>query len=139
LVPPLVDCRFFGDPDDLHLSISGLRFARDVLATRPLSDMVDSEIFPGPEVASDADLAAHCRRTVKTNYHPVGTCRMGRDDDPLAVLDQHLRVRGVEGLRVIDCSLMPTIVSGNTNAPALAIAARAVDVILQSTPRALAA
>ena len=139
LAPPLIDCRFFGDPDDLHLSISGLRFARDVLATRPLSDMVDREIFPGPEVASDADLAAHCRRTVKTNYHPVGTCRMGRDDDPLAVLDQHLRVRGVEGLRVIDCSLMPTIVSGNTNAPALAIAARAVDVILQSTPRALAA
>ena len=101
--------------------------------------MVDREIFPGPEVASDADLAAHCRRTVKTNYHPVGTCRMGRDDDPLAVLDRQLRVRGVQGLRVIGCSLMPTIVSGNTNAPALAIAARAVDVILQSTPRALAA
>jgi choline dehydrogenase len=101
--------------------------------------MVDGEIFPRPEVTSDADLAAHCRRTVKTNYHPVGTCRIRRDYDPLAVLDRHPRVRGGEGLRVIDCSLTPTIASGNTNAPSIAIAARAADVILQSTPWSLAA
>jgi choline dehydrogenase len=127
LAPPLVDCRFFGDPDDLQLSVEGLRFARRVLGARPLSDMVDHEIFPGREVAGDAELAVHCRRTVKTNYHPVGTCRMGRQDDPQAVLDPALRVRGAKGLRVIDCSLMPTIVSGNTNAPAMAIAAKAAD------------
>jgi choline dehydrogenase len=127
--PPAVDCRFFGDEEDLRLSVEGVRFARRVLEAEPLAGMVDREIFPGPSVADDAGLAAHCRRTVKTNYHPVGTCRMGHDGDPMAVLDTQLRVRGVEGVRVIDCSLMPTIVSGNTNAPAMAIAAKAVDLI----------
>src|SRR5471030_1974767 len=108
----------------------GFRFARRVLASEPLASMVEREIFPGPDVTSDEAVAAHCRRTVKTNYHPVGTCKMGRDDDPLAVLDKDLRVRGVDGLRVIDASIMPTIVSGNTNAPTLAIADRAVAIML---------
>src|SRR3712207_394070 len=72
---PLVDPQFFGHPEDLRLTIAGLRYARDVLATRPLGDIVDAELFPGVDTVSDEALADHCRRTVKTNYHPVGTCR----------------------------------------------------------------
>jgi choline dehydrogenase len=127
---PQVDPQFFGDPDDLRLTIAGLRYAREVLATSPVREMVQTEIFPGPEIASDQDLAAHCRKTVKTNYHPVGTCRMGRADDPHAVVRPDLAVRGVQGLRVVDASIMPTIPSGNTNAPVLAIADKAVDIII---------
>ncbi len=128
--PPLIDPQFFGHPDDLRTTIAGLRFAREVLATKPVAGMIGGEIMPGAGVVSDAALAEHCKRTVKTTYHPVGTCRMGRDGDPLAVLTPDLRVRGVEGLRVFDCSLMPTVVSGNTNAPALAIADKAVALMM---------
>jgi choline dehydrogenase len=92
--------------------------------------MVEMELFPGPGAASDEDLATHCRKTVKTNYHPVGTCRMGRDSDPDAVVTPDLAVRGVAGLRIVDASIMPTIPSGNTNAPVLAIADKAADVIM---------
>jgi choline dehydrogenase len=130
LAPPLIDCAFFADPDDLRLTIAGLRCARELLRTAPLASLVEGEIYPGSDTQSDEALAAHARRTVKTNYHPVGTCRMGRDGDPDAVLDTQLRVRGVQGLRVIDASLMPRLVSGNTNAPVMAIADRAVDVIM---------
>lgn len=129
LAPPRVDCAFFGDPDDLRLTIAGLRYARELLRTAPLAKLVEGEIYPGPDTQSDEALAEHARRTVKTNYHPVGTCRIGRDGDPDAVLDTQLRVRGVRGLRVIDASLMPRLVSGNTNAPVMAIADRAVDLI----------
>jgi len=131
---PLVDPQFFGDPDDLRLTIASLRYAREVLATMPVRDMVRHEIFPGTKTGTDADLANHCRRTVKTNYHPVGTCRMGREADPLAVVSPDLTVRGITGLRIVDASIMPTIPSGNTNAPVLAIADRAVDIITSQAP-----
>jgi choline dehydrogenase len=127
--PPQVDPQFFGDPDDLRLTIAGLRYAREVLAAGPVRDMVEREVFPGPGITSDEDLAAHCRRTVKTNYHPVGTCRMGREGDPDAVVTPDLKVRGVSGLRIVDASIMPAIPSGNTNAPVLAIADKAVDIV----------
>jgi choline dehydrogenase len=130
---PQVDPQFFGNPDDLRLTIAGLRYAREILATSPVRQMVQTEIFPGSRIASDEELAAHCRRTVKTNYHPVGTCRMGRADDPYAVVTSDLAVRGVKGLRVVDASIMPTIPSGNTNAPVLAIADKAVDIIMGTT------
>jgi choline dehydrogenase-like flavoprotein len=128
--PPRIDPQFFGHPDDLRITIAGLRFAREVLATQPVASMVSGEIMPGATVRSDAALTEHCKRTVKTTYHPVGTCRMGRDDDPMGVLTPDLRVRGVEGLRVFDCSMMPTVISGNTNAPALAIADKAVALMM---------
>lgn len=130
---PLVDLQFFGDPEDLRLTIAGLRYAREVLATSPIREIVKEELFPGRAIASDEDLAAHCRKTVKTNYHPVGTCRMGRDTDPLAVVTPDLAVRGIDGLRIVDASIMPTITSGNTNAPVLAIADKAVDIITGHT------
>ncbi len=131
---PLVDSQFFGHPEDLRLTIAGVRFAREVLATPPLSGLVTRELLPGATAQTDEEIAAHCRRMVKTNYHPVGTARMGRDDDPMAVLDTRLRVRGVERLRVIDCAAMPTIPSGNTNAPVLALADRAVSLMFNEPP-----
>jgi len=136
--PPRVDPQFFGEPDDLRITVAGLRYAREVLATRPLKDMIDKELLPGREVSSDDEFAIHCRRTVKTNYHPVGTCRMGHSTDPHAVVSPRLEVFGVEGLRIVDASIMPTIPSGNTNAPVLAIADRAVDIITGRADRARA-
>ncbi len=127
---PIVDTQIFAHPDDLKTTMAGFRFARTVLAATPMRDLIDKEIFPGADVASDEAIADHCRRTVKTGYHPVGTCKMGHDGDPDAVLDSHLKVRGTRGLRVVDASLMPTIVSGNTNAAVLAAAAKAADLIL---------
>jgi choline dehydrogenase len=128
--PPLVDCNFFGHPDDLRLQMDGVKFARKVMQTAPIRDLLTEEIFPGPQAVSDAELERHCKRTVKTNYHPVGTCRMGPDSDGMAVLDERLRVRGVGGLRVFDTSMMPALVTGNTNAPALAVADRAVTLMM---------
>jgi choline dehydrogenase len=128
--PPLVDCNFFGEPEDLRLQIAGVKFAREVMRTAPMRDMLTAEIYPGPDKQSDQDLERHCKRNVKTNYHPVGTCRMGPDGDEMAVLDEKLRVRGIQNLRVFDVSMMPALVSGNTNAPALAIADRAVTLMM---------
>ncbi|UYP75870.1 GMC family oxidoreductase [Pantoea dispersa] len=129
---PVIDTQIFGHPDDLARTLAGFRFARQVLAAAPIREMVDQEIFPGAEVISDDAISAHCRRMVKTGYHPVGTCRMGHDDDPLAVLHDDLRVRGVPRLRVVDASMMPNIISGNTNAVVMAVAHRAAELVLQS-------
>jgi choline dehydrogenase len=123
---PVVDNNYLAEPDDLRLEIAGLRFAREIMAQHPLSGRITHEMLPGKTVTSDADLANHCRRTVKTNWHPVGTCRMGPDGDPMAVLDARLRLRGIDGLRVIDASAMPFVPSGNTNAPTMALADRAM-------------
>ena len=123
---PVVDNNYLAEPDDLRMEILGLRFARDILAQKPISSRITHEMLPGKGVTSDEDLGAHCRRTVKTNWHPVGTCRMGPDGDAMAVLDARLRLRGIAGLRVIDASAMPFVPSGNTNAPTMALADRAM-------------
>ena len=130
--PPLIHPNFLGHPDDLAREIEGLKFSREILATRILAGEVEREILPGPDCRSDDELAAHCRRTVKTGYHPVGTCAMGGAEDPDAVLTPDLRVRGVEGLRVADASMMPVLPSANTNAPTQAIADRAADLVIAS-------
>lgn len=124
---PVVDNNYLAEAGDLDLEIEGLRFAREILKQKPLSSRITVEVLPGKNVISKADLAEHCRRTVKTNWHPVGTCRMGKAGDRDAVLDSELQVIGIEGLRVIDASAMPFIPSGNTNAPTMALASRAVD------------
>lgn len=124
---PLVDPNYLSHPEDLRLSIAGLRQARRVLAQAPLKTMVDREIFPGAGKDSDEELARHAKAFVKTVYHPVGTARMGREDDPQAVVTSDLKVIGLEGLRIGDTSAMPNIISGNTNAATLVVAAKAVD------------
>jgi choline dehydrogenase len=126
---PLVNPNYLGHPDDVRHLREGMRVSREILAARPLADLARREILPGTAITSDAALDEHVRRTVKTDYHPVGTCRMGRDDDPEAVVTPELRVRGVDRLRVIDASVMPKIVTANTNAPTMAVADRAVSII----------
>lgn len=127
---PLVDPNYLAEPEDLRLALAGLRRAREILQQQPLAGMVEREIFPGPAVTAAKNLEAHARRFVKTVYHPAGTCRMGREGEAEAVLTPDLRLRGVAGLRVIDASAMPNIVSGNTNAAVLALADRAADLIM---------
>ena len=127
---PLVNCNFFGDPDDLRLTVKALETARRLLDTEPFKSAIAKELLPGAAVMDDpAALERYCGQTVKTNYHPVGTLRMGLARDPTAVVGPDLKVRGVDGLRVIDCSIMPQIVSGNTNAPAMAIGSKAASLI----------
>ena len=126
---PIIDNNYLAEPKDLKMEIAGLRFAREILGANPIAQRISHEILPGETVTSDVDLGEHCRRTVKTNWHPVGTCRMGPDNDPLAVLDSKLRVRGVQNLRVIDASAMPFIPSGNTNAPTMMLADRAMSLL----------
>jgi choline dehydrogenase len=129
---PLVDCNFFGHPDDLRLTIAALSTARQLLETEPFKGKIADELLPGAQVMADPQaLERYCGQTVKTNYHPVGTLRMGLDTDPNAVVGPDLKVRGIEALRVIDCSIMPQIVSGNTNAPAMAIGSKAASLIAQ--------
>lgn len=132
-VPPAIDPRYLTDPTgaDLAMLLHGLRLARRVLSQEPLAGFVDSEILPGDEARSDDDLLAHIRERSQTLYHPVGTCRMG--SDPLAVVDPALRVRGIEGLRVADASVIPELPSGHTNWPTVMIAERAADLITGET------
>lgn len=119
---PVVDNNYLAEPEDLLHEIAGLRFARQVMRSQPLAGRTETELLPGSDVDDDQGLAEHCRRTVKTNWHPVGTCGMGPDGDPGAVLDDRLCVCGLDGLRVIDASAMPFVPSGNTNAPTMALA-----------------
>jgi choline dehydrogenase len=126
---PLVDCNFFGHPDDLRLSLASLAHARKLLETPPFRDKIREELLPGAAVTSEEALTRFAGQTVKTNYHPVGAARMGPDSDPMSVVDPRLRVRGIGGLRVIDCSIMPQIPSGNTNAPAMAVGSKAAALI----------
>lgn len=127
---PLVDTNYFEDPEDLRLSVGGLRHARKILASEPLRRMIDREILPGPASDTDEVLSEHARRFVKTVYHPVGTARMGRAEDHMAVVTPDLKVKGIDALRIADASVMPTIISGNTNSTTLVIADRAVSFML---------
>lgn len=126
---PVVDANFFGHPDDLRLTLASLRFARRLLATKPIGPKISEELLPGAEIESDEALVQYCGKTVKTNYHPSGSVRMGPDTDPMAVLDSRMRVWGVRGLRVIDCSAIPFIPSANTNAVAMMLGHRAAEFV----------
>jgi choline dehydrogenase len=115
------------EPEDVQALVAGMRMAREMAAAGPLAEAAGREIFPGPGVDGDEDLADDLRRRVELIYHPVGTCRMGSGDE--AVVDAELRVRGIDGLRVADASIMPVIPGGNTNAPTIMVAERAADLI----------
>jgi len=127
-VAPRIDLPLLEDPADLRAALAGIDWARRIVAQRPLSDRVAREVHPGPLIDDRVALEAFARQQATTIYHPAGTCRMGRDSD--SVVDSRLRVRGVSGLRVIDASVMPVIASGNTNAPTLALAHRAADLLI---------
>jgi choline dehydrogenase-like flavoprotein len=127
---PRILTNTLSEPEDVAALIAGARLAREIAAAGPFASVLGRRILPEEGVDTDEDLIADLRRHVDLLYHPVGTCRMGTDED--AVVDPELRVRGVEGLRVVDASVMPTITSGNTNAPTIMIAERAADLIRPS-------
>lgn len=127
--PPRVHANYLATAADRDYAVASIRFARKLAATEPLASLIAAEVTPGPRVESDADILAFARRNGATIFHPAGTCRMGADDD--AVVDPRLRVRGIERLWVADCSVMPTLVSGNTNIPAMMIAEKAADMIAE--------
>jgi choline dehydrogenase-like flavoprotein len=128
LQPPVMDPNYLAADYDLKVLIAGLRQGRDILAAQAFKPWLGEERLPGPAVQSNAELEDFIRATAETEYHPVGTCKMG--SDPMAVVDEKLRVRGIERLRVIDASIMPAIVSGNTNAPVIMIAEKGAEMML---------
>jgi choline dehydrogenase-like flavoprotein len=122
--PPRIAPNYLATDEDRQVAVDALKLARRIVAQEPLSGFNPQEYRPGPQLTSDEDLRAAAADIGTTIFHPAGTAAMGPDGDPSAVLDARLRVRGVEGLRVIDTSAMPRIVSGNTNSPTLMIAER---------------
>ena len=129
---PIVSPHLLKHSDDMAMMIAGQRFFLRAFQNPPLGNRIDRVLRPDPNDLSDEALAAHCKKTVKTNYHPAGTARMGADGDPMAVLDAAMRVRGIENLRVADMSACPNINSGNTAAPAMMLGDRCASFILQS-------
>ncbi|MGM9487545.1 GMC family oxidoreductase [Ideonella sp. YS5] len=127
LAPPVIDPDFLGDPDDAARMVRGFKLMRRILQQPALAALGGRESIASAPAQSDAEIEAFVRNHADTVYHPVGTCRMGRDEG--AVVDARLRVHGLQGLRVVDASIMPSIVSGNTNAPTIMIAEKAVDMV----------
>lgn len=121
---PVVSPNLLKHPDDMREMIAAQRFFLKAFETAPLAERIEKVAVPKPFDLTDETLAAHCQRFVKTNYHPAGTCRMGADSDPMAVLDAGMRVRGIENLRVADMSACPNINAGNTAAPAMMLGSR---------------
>jgi choline dehydrogenase len=134
MAPPKIVTNYLDAEIDQQVHIAGLRIARDIMASAPIAQHVDCEIRPGIENTSDDELLRYARETGVTLYHPVSTCRMGPDAATGDVVDHQLSVHGLEGLRLVDASVMPTLVSGNTNAPTIMIAEKAADLILGRTP-----
>ena len=129
---PALQPHYLSTPRDCATIVAGIRLARRLAATRALAPYVAGEYLPGTDATTDDEILAFARNKGATIFHPAGTCKMGPASDPLAVVDASLRVHGVPGLRVVDCSVMPTIVSGNTNAPVIMIAEKASDMILEN-------
>ena len=125
----MIDPNFLGDPDDLELTLKGVRLAQRIVKAPSLAALDPRPLYDNGE-DSDERLRDLIRAHADTIYHPVGTCRMGTD--PGSVVDPELRVRGVEALRVADASVMPALISGNTQAPTVMIAQKAADMILSS-------
>jgi choline dehydrogenase len=131
-LPPLIEPNYFGDLADLNALVRGLRYLHMLTETSPLSGMIERVLGPDENLNSDAELGNYCKAVTTTNFHPVGSCRMGPEGDEAAVLTPDLRVRGIDNLRVFDASMMPSIISANTNAPVMAIADRAVDLMMKA-------
>lgn len=130
---PAIHPNYLSDERDHPVIVGGVKVARRIAQAPSLAPHIVSEFVPGSQYQSDAELLQAARQFSQTIYHPAGTCKMG--NDPMAVVDDRLRVRGVQGLRVVDASIMPEIVSGNTNAPVIMIAEKAADMILEDGRR----
>ncbi|PZF75370.1 alanine-phosphoribitol ligase [Aestuariivirga litoralis] len=130
LAAPLIDPNYWTDPHDREMSIRGLKLAQEIMRQDALKPFVKAERLPGPEVKTEQDYVDYACRHAKTDHHPAGTCRMGAD--PAAVVDPTLRFNGIAALRVVDASIMPTVVSSNTNAATIMIAEKAADMIRAS-------
>ena len=130
--PPLIDPRYLSNDYDKKIMVEGVRKAREILAAKEFSRYNSTEVSPGFDVETDEEILEFLRKSSETIYHPVGTCKMGQADDPSTVVDPELRVKGVNGLRVVDASVMPTLIGGNTNAPSIMIGEKAADLIKQT-------
>ena len=127
--PPLIDPRYLSDSDDLQVMLDGIKVARKLLSAPSFAQFEGVELAPGENADSDDALIEFLKQSAETIYHPVGTCKIGADNDPMAVVDSQLKVKGIQGLRVVDASVMPSLIGGNTNAPTIMIAERAADFI----------
>lgn len=127
LQPPAFIPNYLSADEDVQAMISGIRQLRQILASEPMASRIVAELIPGAHVTTDEQLIDYMEREGQCAFHPVGTCKMGRD--PMAVVDERLRVRGVERLRVIDASIMPTVISGNTNAPTIMIGEKGAEMV----------
>jgi choline dehydrogenase-like flavoprotein len=126
-VQPLVDPNFLAEPDDLRISTEGVKLSREIFSQPSLQKHIRTIRFPDEAVRTQADFESYARQYGRTSYHPVSTCRMGQDE--MAVVDPQLRVRGVDGLRICDSSVMPSLIGSNTNAPTIMIGEKAADLI----------
>ncbi|CAA9472861.1 MAG: Choline oxidase [uncultured Rubrobacteraceae bacterium] len=132
--PPLIDFRYFTDPDgyDDHVITEGVKLARAIAGQPALRPWVERELAPGPGVRTDEEISEYARRTANTVYHPAGTCRMGAADDPRAVVDPQLRVRGVGRLRVADASVFPTMIGTNPCITCMMIGEKCADLVKEA-------
>jgi choline dehydrogenase len=126
---PKIAPRYLSEPADLEALVRAVERTRDIFAAPAFAGLIETEVLPGPSVKTRADIVAFIRAKAETIYHPVGTCRMGDASDSQVVVDPTLAVRGIKCLRVVDASVMPSIISGNTNAPTIMIAERAADIV----------
>jgi choline dehydrogenase-like flavoprotein len=127
---PKIAPHYLSTEEDKQVAVESLRLARRLMAQKALRRFQPDEFLPGASLEDDAALRDAAARIGTTIFHPVGTAKMGIASDPMAVVDERLRVRGVEGLRIVDASVMPNIVSGNTNSPTIMIAEKASEMIL---------
>ena len=129
---PLIDPNFLSEKEDLTVLVKGLQKALDVMESKAFDKVKGKMLYPIDRNNTE-QLEEYIRQQADTEYHPVGTCKMGPDDDPMAVLDSQLKVRGIDKLRVVDASIMPTLIAGNTNAPTIMIAEKAADMVKASS------
>lgn len=127
---PIIDPRYLSAEKDQKIMIEGVKMARKMLAASVFDQYDSKEVLPGPDVESDEEILSFIRKRSETIYHPVGTCRMGQASDEMTVVTPELKVKGIANLRVVDASVMPTLIGGNTNAPTIMIAEKAADMIL---------
>jgi len=135
--PPAIRFNFLSASLDREVTLEAMRITRRIMTAPAMAAIATDEIAPGVNISADDELLDWVRNNAETTYHPVGTCKMGVD--PMAVVDDQLRVRGLAGLRVADASIMPTLTSGNTNAPSIMIGEKAARMMLASTDQAVAA